>query len=339
MKIPAEVKNIVQKLQAAGYEAYIIGGSVRHLIVGESPNDWDLTTNARPEEIQKIFSDSFYENNFGTVGVKTDSDDPTLQVIEVTTYRIESKYTDKRHPDDVMYADRLEDDLRRRDFTMNALAMSEDGSVTDLFGGQGDIKNKVIRAVGDPNERFNEDALRMMRAVRFVAQIGFTIESGTLEAIKKNNGLIAAVSKERIRDELLLLIDSPDADSGIEILRETGLMKFVMPELLEGVGVAQNKHHIYTVWEHNIKALRYACDKGYSAEVRLASLLHDVGKPRSKRGDGHDSTFYGHEMIGANMTAQVVDRLRLPLKQAEKIIKLVRYHLFYYNVGEVTESS
>ncbi|OGN04763.1 MAG: hypothetical protein A2831_01825 [Candidatus Yanofskybacteria bacterium RIFCSPHIGHO2_01_FULL_44_17] len=339
MKIPAEVKNIVQKLQAAGYEAYIIGGSVRHLIVGESPNDWDLTTNARPEEIQKIFPDSFYENNFGTVGVKTDSDDPTLQVIEVTTYRIESKYTDKRHPDDVMYADRLEDDLRRRDFTMNALAMSEDGSVTDLFGGQGDIKNKVIRAVGDPNERFNEDALRMMRAVRFVAQIGFTIESGTLEAIKKNNGLIAAVSKERIRDELLLLIDSPDADSGIEILRETGLMKFVMPELLEGVGVAQNKHHIYTVWEHNIKALRYACDKGYSAEVRLASLLHDVGKPRSKRGDGHDSTFYGHEMIGANMTAQVVDRLRLPLKQAEKIIKLVRYHLFYYNVGEVTESS
>ncbi len=339
LKIPEEVGEILTMLAGAGYEAYIVGGSVRHLIMGEVPNDWDLTTNAKPQEIQKIFPDSFYENKFGTVGVKTGSDDPTLQIIETTTYRIESKYTDKRHPDEIKYADKLEDDLKRRDFTINALAMNAAGDLVDPFGGREDIKNKIIRAVGDADERFNEDALRLMRAVRFVAQLGFDIESATLEAIKKNHGLLATVSKERIRDELSGTIDSPDADRGIEMLRETGLLRHVLPELLEGVGVGQNLHHIYTVWEHNLRALKYACDKNYSLEVRLASLLHDVGKPRSKRGEGQDSTFYAHEIIGARMTAQAMDRLRFPQKQAEKIIKLVRYHLFYYNVGEVTESS
>lgn len=346
-EIPQEVRGVLSKLESAGYEAYIVGGSVRHLIMSEVPSDWDVTTNAKPEEIQKLFADSFYENKFGTVGVKTGSDDPTLQVVEVTTYRIESKYTDKRHPDEIKYADKLEDDLKRRDFTINAIALGITNyslptthyQLVDPFGGQEDIKNKTIRAVGDPNERFGEDALRMMRAIRFVAQLGFNIEPETLGAIKKNHGLMAVVSKERIRDELIGIINSPNADRSVELLHETGLLKFVLPELLEGVGVGQNKHHIYSVWEHNLRALRYARDKNYSLEVRLASLLHDVGKPRSKRGEGSDSTFYGHEMIGARMTAQAMDRLRFPQKQAEKIIKLVRFHLFYYNVGEVTESS
>ncbi len=338
-EIPREVRDILSKFSGSGYGAYVVGGSVRHLIMGEQPNDWDITTNAKPEEIQNLFPDSFYENKFGTVGIKTRSDNPILQVVEVTTYRIESKYSDKRHPDEVRYADKLEDDLKRRDFTMNALAMNGDGEVTDLFGGQEDIKNKTIRAVGNPAERFNEDALRMMRAARFVSQLGFEIEPDTLEAIKKKHGLMAAISKERIRDELVGMIHSSNAEKGIEMLRETELLKFVLPELLEGVGVGQNKHHIYNVWEHNIKALKYACDKNYSFEVRLASLLHDVGKPRSKRGEGPDSTFYGHEVIGAHMTAQIMDRLKFPKEQADKIIKLVRFHLFYYNVGEVTESS
>lgn len=329
----------MNKLESTDYEAHIVGGSVRHLIMGEQPNDWDITTNAKPEEIQQLFPDSFYENKFGTVGIKTRSDDSVLQVVEVTTYRIESKYTDKRHPDEIKYADKIEDDLKRRDFTINALAMNSSGEIIDLFGGREDIKNKIIRAVGNPGERFSEDALRMMRAVRFVAQLGFEIEHDTLEAARENNGLMAAVSKERIRDEFVGVINSQDAYKGVDMLRETGLLKFVLPELLEGVGVGQNKHHIYNVWEHNLLALKYACDKNYSFEVRMASLLHDVGKPRSKRGEGPDSTFYGHEVIGAFMAAQIMDRLKFSKEQADKIIKLVRYHLFYYNVGEVTESS
>ncbi len=338
-KIPKVVREILDKLKTAGYEAYIVGGCVRDLLMGNQPQDWDVTTNAKPEEIQKVFPDSFYENIFGTVGVKTESEDKTLKIIEVTTYRIESKYTDKRHPDELNFAEKLEDDLGRRDFTVNALAMDAEGKIADLFDGQADLKSKLIKAVGEPDERFNEDALRMMRAVRFASTLGFEIEPATLEAIKINHGLMRAISKERIRDELIKIINSPNADIGVELLRQTELMSYILPEILEGVGVGQNKHHIYSVWEHNLRALRYACDKNYSFEVRMASWLHDVGKPRSKRGDGPDSTFYGHEIIGARMTAQIMDRLKFSREQAEKIIKLVRYHLFYYNVGEVTESS
>jgi len=307
--------------------------------MGKKPQDWDVTTNAKPEEVQKIFPDSFYENEFGTVGVKTDSEDETLKVIEVTTYRVESKYTDKRHPDEVRFAKRLEDDLKRRDFTINALAMDAGGKVIDLFDGKGDIERKIIRAVGNVSERFNEDALRMMRAVRFATTLDFKIEDDTLDAIKKNHELLKVISKERVRDEFLKIIDSPNAEKGIELLRETGLLKHVLPELLEGVGVTQNKHHKYDVWEHNLKALKYAVDQNYSTEVRLASLLHDIGKPRSKRGEGADATFYGHQVISARMAAQALDRLKFPKAQAEKIVKLVRWHMFYYNVGEVTESS
>src|SRR3989344_3848014 len=226
MKIPKEVKEILEKLQAAGYEAFIVGGCVRDLLMGAKPQDWDVTTSARPEEIQKLFPDSFYENKFGTVGVhpvkyrkavtpgglfdgvKTGSEDPELQVVEITTYRIESKYTDKRHPDRIIFADKLEDDLKRRDFTVNSLAMDIGGKTIDLFDGQIDIKNKLIRAVGEPDERVNEDALRMMRAIRFAATLGFTIEEDTMRAIKKNHGLMAAISKERIRDELVKIINS-----------------------------------------------------------------------------------------------------------------------------------
>jgi len=179
----------------------------------------------------------------------------------------------------------------------------------------------------------------MMRAVRFATTLGFEIEAKTLEAIKKNHGFLQAISKERVRDEFIKIINSPNADEGIELLRETGLLNYVLPELLEGVGVAQNKHHKYDVWEHNLKALKYAVDENCSTEVRLASLFHDAGKPRSKRGEGPDATFYGHQIISAKMTAQALDRLKFPKAQAEKIIKLVRWHMFYYNVGEVTESS
>ena len=334
MTIPPEVKKIIEQLTEAGFEAYIVGGCVRDLIMGKTPKDWDVTTSAKPEEIQKLFPDSFYENEFGTVGVKTDSG-----VIEVTTYRTESKYSDKRHPDEVKFATKLEDDLKRRDFTMNAIALDVQGNIIDPYQGQEDIKNKIIRAVGDPEERFSEDALRMMRAVRFSATLGFAIEEHTLEEIKAHAHHIKHVSAERIRDEFMKLIGGDDAAKGIEMLRDTALLDEVLPELLEGVGVTQNLHHIYTVWEHNVRSLAYTAEKKYSSEVRLAALLHDVGKPRSKRGEGKNATFYGHEVVGARIAYESLSRLKFSKETVEKISKLVRYHMFYYLPDEVTESS
>ncbi|MFN7088873.1 MAG: CCA tRNA nucleotidyltransferase, partial [Candidatus Paceibacteria bacterium] len=203
MTLPEEIQKILRKLEAEGFEAFVVGGCVRDLLLGKKPKDWDITTNAKPEEIQRIFPDSFYENKFGTVGVKTDSEDDSLKVVEVTTYRIESKYTDKRHPDEIKFASRIDDDLKRRDFTINALAMDKTGWLIDLFGGQQDLKNKLIRAVGDPRERFDEDALRLMRAIRFAVELNFDIEEKTLAAIKEKAGLIEVIARERIRDELL----------------------------------------------------------------------------------------------------------------------------------------
>lgn len=370
MAIPQEVKNILEKLSKAGYEAYVVGGCVRDLVLSEIeglphvPTDWDITTNAKPEEIQKIFPDSIYENTFGTVGVKTGSEDPTLAIVEVTPYRIEGKYTDKRHPDEVRFAETLEEDLGRRDFTVNSIAMEltsyrlparpADGStisyrLIDPFNGQGDIKNKIIRTVGKPEERFSEDHLRLLRAVRLAVVLGFSagggpvsgwkIEKNTFTAIKENAEWLRVISKERIRDEFIKIIESDNAYGGILLLEETGLLQYIVPELREGIGVGQNLHHIYSVWEHNTRALKYAAEKNYSLEVRLGSLFHDIGKPRTKRGEGKYSTFYSHDVVGARMTAEIMKRLKFSNNLSEKIIKLVRYHLFYYNVGEVTESS
>lgn len=338
MVLPKEVKKIIAALNKAGFEAYAVGGCVRDFILGREPYDWDITTNAKPEEIQKIFKKSVYENDFGTVAINTESADPKLKIIEITTYRVEEKYTDKRHPDSVKFTKKLEDDLARRDFTINAIAY--DGKkFIDPFKGEENIKNKVVRTVGNPDERFNEDALRLMRAARFAVQLGFDIEKETAEAIKKNSGDLVAISKERTRDELVKIMMTERAKIGIEMLHDFGLLKHIIPELEEGWGVGQNKHHIYTVWEHNLRALDWAATHGYKLENRIASLLHDVGKPRTKKGDGPDSTFYNHEVVGAKMAAKILERLKFPKKSIEKVVLLVRYHLFYYNVEEVTENS
>jgi poly(A) polymerase/tRNA nucleotidyltransferase (CCA-adding enzyme) len=348
MEIPKEVLEVVEKLKENGFEAYIVGGCVRDFLRGVEPEDWDITTNAKPEEIMKIFPKSFYENRFLTVTVLTGSQNPKLKEIEITTFRKEAKYTDKRHPDFIGFAKTLEEDLARRDFTINAMAIDvgrrkkEEGiRIIDLFGGQEDLKNKIIRAVGDPRERFSEDALRMMRAVRFSVTLGegWKIEEKTEEAIKENAFWISAISKERIRDEFLKIIMSERAAEGIEKMRQLGLLKYIIPELEEGYKVTQNKHHIYDCYEHYLRSLDYAAKKGFNMYVRLAALFHDIGKPRTKRGEGPDATFYGHEIVGAKMTAQILNRLRFSKKDIEKIVKLVRYHLFYYNPGEVGESS
>ncbi|MFH1188210.1 MAG: HD domain-containing protein, partial [bacterium] len=344
MTLPKEVKEIIKALENAGFEAYAVGGCVRDFILSNveglsiEPYDWDITTNAKPEEIQKIFKKSVYENDFGTVAVNTESENENLKIIEITTYRIEEKYTDKRHPDTVKFTNKIEDDLSRRDFTINAIAF--DGKkFIDPFDGQKDIKNKIIRAVGEPQKRFNEDALRLMRAIRFAIQLNFAIEEKTAKAIKENSNDIVAISKERIRDELIKIIMTPYSSSGFELLRQFGLLKHIMPELEEGWGVSQNKHHIYTVWEHNLLSLDWAARHNYKLENRIASLMHDIGKPRTKNGSGSDATFYNHEVISAKMTIKILERLKFPKKIIEKVVLLVRYHLFYYNVEEVTESS
>ena len=234
--ISQEVKDVIKILREARHEAYIVGGCVRDLLRGEEPKDWDVTTNATPEEIIKIFPDSFYENKFLTVTVKTEARDETLKEIEITTYRAEGKYTDKRHPDKVRFAKTLEEDLSRRDFTVNAMAMDLEGKIVDPYAGQEDLKEKIMRAVGEPQKRFEEDALRMMRGVRIAVQLGFAIEPKTKEAIKELSGLIRFIAHERVRDELNKVFGTERAREGIELLHELGLLKYIMPELEEGIG-------------------------------------------------------------------------------------------------------
>lgn len=346
MLIPKEVKTVIEKLTKAGLEAFIVGGCVRDVLRKAKPKDWDIATNAKPEQMQKLFPKSFYENKFLTVTVQTQSKKEELKEIEITTYRSEAKYSDKRHPDQVKFARTIEEDLARRDFTVNAIALSLQGKkqeIKDPFFGQNDIKSGLIRAVGDPEKRFSEDALRMMRAVRFFAvlngSVKWQIEKKTAEAIKNNAHLIKEISEERIRDEFMKIIMSEKAAQGIELLRELGLLKYIIPEIEEGYNIGQNKHHIYECYEHYLKSLDYAAKKNFNKYVRVAALFHDIGKPRSKRGNGQDSTFYGHEIIGARMTNQILNRLKFPKKDIEKIVRLVRHHLFYYNPEEVGESS
>lgn len=391
-KIPSPVIETLKTLVEAGFSAHIVGGCVRDLILKREPKDWDITTDAKPDEVLELFPDSFYENEFGTVGVKvtpflaSGKKEREHDIIEVTTYRTEAEYSDNRRPDEVSFVTSIEEDLARRDFTMNAIAASVSQqsavssqqtdetirnshprllltvdcslNIVDPFDGQGDIERKIIRAVGDADTRFGEDALRMMRAIRFFSELsektshesrvtshekntssanGWQIEEKTLEAIKKHAGSISSVSWERIRDELSRIILSRNPAKGVELLQETGLLRHILPELEEGVGVGQNLHHVYTVWEHNLRALETCPSE--KLEVRLAALLHDVAKPRTKRGNGYRSTFYNHDHVGARMTKDILTRLRYPKDIVEKAALLVDNHLFYYNVGEVTEAS
>jgi poly(A) polymerase/tRNA nucleotidyltransferase (CCA-adding enzyme) len=334
--VPAEVVAASKTLAEAGFEAYLVGGCVRDMLLAREPKDWDVATDAKPAEVQKLFPESVYENDFGTVGIKTESEDPRLKIIEITTYRIEGKYTDQRHPDEVKFASNIEDDLARRDFTVNALAMDMKGDVIDPFGGARDIKERVLRTVGVPEERFSEDALRLMRAVRFSVELDFEIEMNTRRAIVKLAGGLEAIAKERVRDELVKILMTPNAAKGIILLEELDLLRYVLPELRDGIGVAQNKHHIYTVFEHNVRALDYAARENYSLAVRMAALLHDVGKPKVKGGAGADATFYQHEYVGARMAVKALDRLRFSKEFIEQVAHLVRMHMFNYETGVIS---
>lgn len=338
--IPAHIIFILHTLEEAGFEAFIVGGSVRDLVLGDKhPVDWDITTNALPEQIQELFPDSVYENTFGTVGVKYRRPDESVEIIEVTTYRKESQYIDNRHPEQVEFVSELSQDLARRDFTVNALAMDKQGQIQDYFGGLDDLQAKIIRTVGEPKDRFGEDALRLMRAVRFAIQLDFIIEPQTLEVIQNLAPTLENIAKERVRDELTKMMQTPRAMNGYILLRDTNLLQFIMPELLEGIGIEQNGHHIYDVWEHLLRTMQHACDMDWSFDLRMAGLLHDIAKPRTKEGTGKTCTFHNHEIVGASMAYEILNRLHYPKKFAARISKLVRYHMFYYDTNEVTESS
>lgn len=382
-EVPKEVAEVAETLEKAGFVAHLVGGCVRDLLIARKPTDWDITTNAKPEEIQKIFKESFYENEYGTVGVVTESEDPTLKVVEVTPYRLEGVYGDNRRPDSVSFSKNLEDDLKRRDFTINAIALkieptvkvikdiskgheknhkghnnvryekenvlynskghfkSYKGHITDPYKGQEDIKKGLIKTVGNPEERFSEDGLRLLRAVRIAAELGFTIENETADAIFKNNELLKKIAAERIRDEFTKILMSSRPMEGIMLCSKLGLLQHFMPELGKSFQVKQNKAHSFDVGEHLLRTVAHSAKKGFTLEVRLAALLHDISKPETRRWseEKNDWTFYGHDVTGMRVAAKILERLKFPVKLVEKVTKLVRWHMFFSDTEIITHSA
>jgi tRNA nucleotidyltransferase (CCA-adding enzyme) len=344
--IPKEVANIVKTLENKGFQAYLVGGCARDLLIGREPRDWDVATNANPEEIIASFPKTFYENDFGTVGVvNEDTEDEKTRLVEVTPYRLEGVYSDFRHPDQVKFASDIKDDLKRRDFTINAIAINLSDTfikdTVDLFGGIKDIKDKIIKTVGKPEDRFEEDALRMIRAVRLAVELGFTINIDTSNAIKKLAKNIDKISKERIRDEFERIILSDEPKKGIELLHDLGLLKYIAPELEKGIGVEQNQAHAYDVWEHLLRSLQHAADKKYPLDVRIAALFHDISKPETRRfsRETQQYTFYGHEVVGSRVTFKILERLKFPKKITDKVVKLIRWHMFFADTESITLSA
>lgn len=345
-KIPKEVSRITAILKNAGFEAYLIGGCTRDILLDKKPKDWDVTTNATPDEIIKLFPKTFYENNFGTVGVvNEETEDDTLKVVEITPYRLEASYTDFRRPDSVTFSDSLEDDLKRRDFTINAIALDvikdNEEKVIDLYNGKGDLEDKVIRTVGDANERFNEDALRILRAIRLATELGFTINKNTEGAIKSNAELLEKIAKERIREEFNRILMSNEPMKGILLAHTLGVLKYIAPDLEKGIGVEQTQAHSYDVWEHLLRSTQHAAEKGWPLEIRLAALFHDIAKPETRRfsHETNQYTFYGHEVVGSRVTRRILENLRYPKKTIEKVTKLVRWHMFFTDTEQITLSA
>jgi len=337
--IPAEVLKIYRKIAKNGFEIYFVGGSVRDLILKRKIKDWDMTTNATPEEIQKIYTDGFYDNNFGTVGIPVEIDN-LKKVVEVTTFRTEQGYSDNRHPEKVTWGKTLEEDLSRRDFTINAIALKigekDIFELIDPYNGERDLSKKIIKAVGDPNLRFKEDALRLLRAVRIATELGFTIQEKTWEKVIEDAALIQNISAERIRTELLRILASDNPYEGIMLLKTSGLLEFILPELLEGVGISQarpGRHHKDDVFTHNVLALKFCTSS--DPIVRFATLIHDAGKPRVATKDKEGLViFHNHEVAGAKMASVICDRLKFSKKEKDKIVMLIRWHMFSVNENQ-----
>ena len=330
LHIPADVSAVVDKLRSTGHRAYVVGGCVRDAIRGVDPADWDVATDAMPEEIQKVFRRSLYTNRFGTVVVRMGH-----REIEVTTYRVEAAYSDHRRPDAVAFTNSLHEDLSRRDFTMNAMAWSPDhgGTIVDPFGGQRDLEARIVRAVGDPDERFTEDALRMLRAVRFAAVLGFTIEPNTAAAIERNAKLAETLSGERIQQEIVRILRGPVPSVGFRMLSNLGLLAVIAPELEQCRETPQDKVAAENVFEHSLATIDAAAAEmpvGTSPEedlvLRLAALFHDLGKPDTYD-DGH---FHQHEFVGEAKVRQILRRWKFDKATVEAVAHLVRHHMFWY---------
>jgi len=340
--VPREISAVSGKLREAGFEAYLVGGCVRDLLLGRTPKDWDVTTNAKPEDIQALFPDSFYENAFGTVGVKTGSEDPAMAIVEVTPYRTESGYSDKRRPDAVSFGDSLEEDLARRDFTVNALALDESkGQIIDPYKGQKDIEARVLRAVGDPNVRFEEDGLRLMRAIRLLAELDFALDEGTAAAIQEKGANLQHVSRERDRDELVRILNSKQPMMALVLAQQLGILGYIAPDLPRGVGVEQNQAHSYDVFGHLMRSMQHAADKDWDFDTRLAALFHDVSKPETRRwsDEKKEWTFHGHEVVGARTTKRALEDLKFSRETIERVSKLVRWHMFFSDPDQISLSA
>ncbi len=335
LHIPPDVATVVERLRTKGHEAYIVGGCVRDALRGIEPADWDVATDARPDEIQKIFRRSLYTNRFGTVVVRMGgpAGSDTAREIEVTTYRVESEYSDHRRPDAVAFTGSLHEDLSRRDLTMNAMAWSPERGIVDPFGGQKDLEARLVRAVGDPDERFREDALRMLRAVRFAAVLGFTIEPATAEAVTRNAGLARDLSGERVQQELVRIVRGPVPSVGLRMLSNLGLLAVIAPELEELRETPQEKVAAQDVFEHSLATLDAAAAEMPAGTpphddlvLRLAALLHDVGKPETYD-DGH---FHQHEFVGEAKARAILRRWRFDKATVDEVTHLVRDHMFWY---------
>lgn len=327
-------------VEEAGFPVYLVGGCVRDILFGKQQKDWDMTTAATPEQLQKIFTDAFYDNSFGTVGIPVMIDGKNI-VIEVTTFRTERNYLDNRHPDRVEWGKSIDEDLERRDFTVNAIAMKleytaqrerteKNITIVDPFNGQKDLQNHILRAVGDPRKRFKEDALRLMRAVRFATQLSFTIEMTTWQAMMDDSVLLENISRERIRDELLKILASNFPYEGVMLLKNARLLEHILPELLEGIGISQERpgrHHTEDVFTHNMLSLKFC--PSIDPIVRFATLIHDIGKSRVVGQDENGLViFYNHEIAGARLAYEICNRLHFSKKDRGRIVNLVRWHMF-----------
>ena len=321
--IPAAVRDLLATLWTAGHPAYLVGGSLRDLVLGRQPVDWDLASGALPEQLVQRFPGAVYENRFGTVGVRRDG-----EVFEITTFRTDHDYADFRRPHRVEFGETIEVDLARRDFTVNAMAWGarpgEPPAFIDPYGGLADIEARTLRAVGDPAARFEEDSLRMIRAVRLAATLGFGIEPATLAGIRARSDLVAHLSGERIAAELDKLLGAPAPSVGLRLLSDTGLLAFLSPDLAAQRGIAQNKVPGEDLWDHTIRSVDAAPEA--RPVVRLATLVHDIGKPATFAG-GH---FVGHDAVGAELAGVFLDRLRSPRAVRDRVVELVRHHMFSY---------
>jgi len=353
LHIPKEIIFISKTLEDNGFEAYLVGGSVRDIIRKQKPKDWDIATDAHPDQITELFPESFYDNSYGTVEVINDTEKAGLKTVEITTYRTEDIYSDNRHPDDISFSNSIKEDLKRRDFTINAFALdlhkvSRDKSIivsqetlVDYHGGLQDLRNNILRTVGDPNTRLQEDPLRILRGGRFTGELSLTMEKETKKAMESLSSRLNDIPVERIRDEFEKIIMSNNPELSLEVSRSIGVLEVFLPELLDTVDVEQNQAHEFDLWGHLVGALQASAEKGWPKHIRLAALFHDIGKVQTQEWSEkrNDWSFHNHEVVGSHVTKKILERLKFSTELISQVTNLVRWHMFYSDTDEITHSA